>query len=167
MAVTDLERMSGDMDKFMLELNEDIIVPENIPKWLWGGQRNTLVPGLRLKHSPALETVTQKLDGTERDPRLPSSSVRAVSGAELSKVTYEQVGGSLKLEAGEGAKPSLARRQPSQLISKDGLLSDLREKTHDVNTKMSRSLNALALHGMDNPAAANTGGKRDRKYLPK
>eukprot|EP01041_Mallomonas_annulata_P005099 gene5099-10201_t len=54
--ISELERTSGDIDKFLLELNEEIIIPENIPKWLWGGQRNTLVPGLRLKHIPAIES---------------------------------------------------------------------------------------------------------------
>jgi hypothetical protein len=49
----EIERTSRDLEKFALEFG-DIIVTDKIPRWLWGGNRNTVVIGIKLKYIPPL-----------------------------------------------------------------------------------------------------------------
>lgn len=58
----DVERVTREISKFMLESSETIVVQEKLPKWLWGGVagRSKLTPGFKYKHSQTLSTDDQK-----------------------------------------------------------------------------------------------------------
>eukprot|EP00595_Chromulina_sp_UTEXLB2642_P000304 CAMPEP_0196762786 /NCGR_PEP_ID=MMETSP1095-20130614/2796_1 /TAXON_ID=96789 ORGANISM="Chromulina nebulosa, Strain UTEXLB2642" /NCGR_SAMPLE_ID=MMETSP1095 /ASSEMBLY_ACC=CAM_ASM_000446 /LENGTH=77 /DNA_ID=CAMNT_0042114617 /DNA_START=305 /DNA_END=535 /DNA_ORIENTATION=+ len=50
--VQDIEKQTKDIEKFVNDITIDFIIPINIPKWLWNGDRIANVSCLKLKYDP-------------------------------------------------------------------------------------------------------------------
>jgi hypothetical protein len=46
----EVEKTTRDLERFVAEFG-DVVVPDRIPRWLWGGHRGTTVPGIRIVKS--------------------------------------------------------------------------------------------------------------------
>ena len=49
----EIEKTTRDLEKFVNDFG-DVIITENIPRWLWNGNRGTTVHGVRIRHVPPL-----------------------------------------------------------------------------------------------------------------
>ena len=59
--LVELEKMSRDISKFLLDIKE-LTIPGDIPWWLWNGKRNSRVPGFRFKFNPPLPRKEIEID---------------------------------------------------------------------------------------------------------
>jgi hypothetical protein len=48
----EIEKTTRDLERFVAEFG-DVVVPDRIPRWLWGGHRGTTVPGIRIAKAVA------------------------------------------------------------------------------------------------------------------
>ncbi|CAN0395022.1 unnamed protein product, partial [Ectocarpus fasciculatus] len=46
---------SREVEKFVESYGEEVTVPANVPRWLWGGDRAHWHPCIRIRHQPPLE----------------------------------------------------------------------------------------------------------------
>ena len=52
---TEIEKYTEELEKFTNEMGLETVIPQNIPKWLWNGNRSSSVKGMKLRFDPPLE----------------------------------------------------------------------------------------------------------------
>jgi len=69
----EVEKTTKELELFVAQLN-DVVLPESMPKWLWGGDRSVVVPGVQLKsthnhkdHLKEKEKEKEKEKGKEKE----------------------------------------------------------------------------------------------------
>ncbi|CAM9871500.1 unnamed protein product [Ascophyllum nodosum] len=112
---------SRDVKKFVDGFRDEITVPENVPRWLWGGDRAHWHPTIRIRHKPPLEVI--------RTEPLPSQ--KTLSGAGRRRSLHERT-------------RSLVGRDGFARDVNDGDAM-LDEEPH----VLSRTVQALSLEGLD------------------
>ena len=147
--VSEIERTTREIEKFALEMS-DIIITDRIPKWLWEGKRNNYVSGIKMKHIPALESIVTTTN--------PSSSVQVEAIIRATSVTPSTTSDMTNIDKStSGVTNKIVRQDVLVQNSKDVLRTD--ETSRDV----SRSVDALSLHGLD---VKSRKGKKGSSHLP-
>lgn len=168
--IIDLERSSRDIEKFLVEFNEEIIIPETIPSWLWDGDRVTIVPGLKLKHIPPIEpTKGDRHEDSNRKPSQPlSSSTKMQHHPQLSRLDSEIKWDNSRNNSRAAVEMSSMSIRSLLPLPSSNQTKDNAEQEQDLtHTRLSKGLEALSLHGMDIPLPVTISGKRDVKTREK
>jgi len=127
--ISEFEKTSKELGRFCQEACE-VEVPEEIPSWMWGGFRQTVVPGFRFKYNPPLPTALTRADGTDA-------------------AQHESQGGRVR-----GADVGDGRGRGPQSVQGGMLLSALDFDAHggdgaQQDCDLGLSMAALDLHGVD------------------
>lgn len=118
----EIERTSKDLEKFALEL-VDVMVPERIPRWLWSGNRNSTIPGVKLKYAQVTNSIDSVSAHQSNHPVGSSDSQGQPSGS--------------------GSDSPIRNNDHSF----ERLHLGLQDKQDELG--MSRHMDALSLHGLD------------------
>ncbi|CAM9274729.1 unnamed protein product [Pylaiella littoralis] len=60
---------SREVEKFVESYGEEVTVPPNVPRWLWGGDRAHWHPTIRIRHQPPLEVFEPDLVPSQKTLR--------------------------------------------------------------------------------------------------
>jgi len=132
--VSEIERTTREIEKFALEMS-DVIITDRIPKWLWEGKRNTYIPGIKMKHIPALESINTNSNSST----VQVEAINRITAASTNVITVEM--NNIDKGTVSGVTNKVSRQVNEN--PKDVLRTD--ETARDV----SRSVDALSLHGLD------------------
>ena len=85
----EIEKTTRDLEKFVNEFG-DVIITENIPRWLWSGNRGTTVPGVRIRHLPPLRPLQ---NNTSSSTSVSSSNLMIVSDGGMEQQNHRSLAG--------------------------------------------------------------------------
>lgn len=165
--ISDLERSSRDIEKFLLDFNEEIVIPETIPSWLWGGDRATVVPGLKLKYVPSIES--SRGGGDRHDDNGRKAMSQPTSTPSSLHVQLKRMDSEIKWDTSGSsshaslAMSSMAARGLLPLPPSNQIVDHADSNSDSSRVRLSKLLDALTLHGMDIPPPITISGKRDVK----
>ncbi|CAM9466464.1 unnamed protein product [Ectocarpus sp. 6 AP-2014] len=101
---------SREVEKFVESYGEEVTVPANVPRWLWGGDRAHWHPCIRIRHQPPLEVFepdplpsqqTLRLGATRR-LRKPSSRGEVYTRTDYLRVRRDYMHAKNKIPGGGG-----------------------------------------------------------------
>jgi tyrosine-protein phosphatase OCA6 len=127
--VSEIERTTREIEKFALEMS-DVIITDRIPKWLWEGKRNNYVPGIKMKHVPALESsiTTTNPSAVQAEAINRGTSATPIATSEMTNND----------KSASGVTNKIVRQVNEDLL-----------RTDETSRDVSRSVDALSLHGLD------------------
>lgn len=131
-SASEIEKSSKDIEKFICDLAELIIIPEYIPRWLWGGNKSKNISGLKLKYATTHDSNVHQSINTDSN----------------TSESYHQTA----FKNNVNKETSSLHRNVN--LSLDSLSVDLPSNnlTMTTNQSISIHLQAMALHGLDLPS---------------
>ena len=137
----EVEKIVREVENFASELSE-VVVPERIPNWLWSGNRNMKLSGVKLKFSPPLAFAHSSHSHHHHQADSSNSS---------------NAGGSSGGGGGGGGMSSTSRSGMDKMEEQYDHSSDETERPSAADgtnqtqqpVAVSRALSALDLHGLD------------------
>ena len=82
--LSELERITREIEKFALEINE-FTVPQSVPSWLWNDNRAVYISGIKLRYNPPLENLNlQGIPGSLQSAK----GFKNVKNSEISANTH-------------------------------------------------------------------------------
>jgi len=174
-STVEIDKQTKDLEKFCVDLNNvnEIIVGEHIPRWLWNGNKNSYLAGVKIKQmssiNPSNSNVSELESNTSVDnlvtlnegiPQDTDSNNRVGVGAVESSSDMKLSNGSIIGSDNINENSNLLNNSSQQSADNgntnknNGTLSEYTTNGILYNnaqypTTISRSLAALALDGLD------------------